>query len=273
MVDAMNDASLGGKIPKSWGGSGLRWPLTKFFATVFSVYVATSSELLAQLQTVEIAIEPKLAASSPFPRATVVQTPLQTPLQTQSGKEPERLPQPTKGDLGRKAKASGRDDKKQETNFLPPQRPIGQISIDVRSKPKNGNSTVPENLADETMGQTPPIPASTSDEMHSDLVFTKSREHAELFSHHPLYFEEANLERYGRNCGPLQPAVSGLRFFATIPSLPYAMATHPPRKTYITKWPYEAGWGAPKVKELQPIQAAPTLVQTGAITGLLFVLP
>ncbi len=157
-------------------------------------------------------------------------------------------------------------------NYLPPQRPIGQISIDVRSKPKGDSNLVPENLAHDAMGEIPTVHAARSDEMIGQWMESSIRR-ADRFAYQPLYFEEVNLERYGRHNGIAGPALSSLRFFATIPSLPYAMTVHNPNTSYTWNWPYEAGWGAPRVRELQPLQWKPSLVQAGAITGLIFVVP
>lgn len=51
---------------------------------------------------------------------------------------------------------------------------------------------------------------------------------ADTFSH-PRYFEDRMLERHGHERFPaLQPMVSGARFFATFPMLPYLMTVRPP---------------------------------------------
>ncbi len=269
MVDAMDAAS----VIKNWLSSLSKSPLRLSFTTVDTLTVAAflsiSSNLPAQSPIVEVATEPRLSTSA-VDGPKLIQQNSEKP----ESVEPERMHQPKKEDASQ-TEVPGRkgDPKRQASDFLPTQRPIGQINIDLRTKPKNGNNAVPENLAEKTMVQNPVVQSSSSAEMLGDLVFTKSKNHDELFAYQPLYFEEANLERYGRTCGPLQPALSGLRFFATIPSLPYAMTVHHPSKTYMTKWPYEAGWGAPKVREFQPLQPKASLVQAGAITGLLFVLP
>lgn len=159
-------------------------------------------------------------------------------------------------------------------SYLPPQRPIGQISIDVRSKPKGTSNDLPEDLAQQTTGNVPTVVAARADEMYSEPMYAAALDRAHEFPYQPLYFEEINLERYGRsNCGVLQPAASGLRFFATIPSLPYAMTVHKPNQTYHWRWPYEAGWGAPRVRELRPLELKPSLVQAAAVSGLIFVVP
>ena len=189
--------------------------------------------------------------------------------------EPERIPKAKNGTDAAKGSeaAKGSDTKKRATSFLLAQRPIGQVSIDVRPKSKGTSNAVPENLAHQALGDVPVVLAARSDEMLGDTLIEKRTNSDQVFPYQPLYFEEVNLERYGRTCGVLQPAVSGVRFFATIPSIPYAMTIQKPNQTYTFRWPYEAGWGAPKVRELQPLQWKPGVVQASAITGLLFVVP
>jgi hypothetical protein len=76
---------------------------------------------------------------------------------------------------------------------------------------------------------------------------------ATCFYHNPLYFEEANLERYGYQCGDrcccctcgkeccLQPAVSAAHFFGTIPALPYCIAAECPCDCVYTLGHYRPG--------------------------------
>jgi hypothetical protein len=47
-------------------------------------------------------------------------------------------------------------------------------------------------------------------------------------SYTPLYFEDDRLERHGHHLGVLQPVVSGIRFFGTVPALPYLATQQPP---------------------------------------------
>lgn len=64
--------------------------------------------------------------------------------------------------------------------------------------------------------------------------------------HHPLYFEQVNLERYGQ--GPhhaIQPLYSAAHFFATIPKLPYHVATAPPSERVYTLGHHRPGNCAP----------------------------
>lgn len=46
---------------------------------------------------------------------------------------------------------------------------------------------------------------------------------APQLKYNPLYFEDAQLERYGNEFCILQPFLSGARFYATLPTLPYQM--------------------------------------------------
>jgi len=64
--------------------------------------------------------------------------------------------------------------------------------------------------------------------------------------HHPLYFEQVNLERYGQgHHHAVQPVLSAAHFFATIPKLPYHVATAPPSEKVYTLGHYRPGDCAP----------------------------
>ncbi len=257
------------------GAGHVRFGIAKAFSIGISASFSCNlyAETITISHSVQIALEPNLAIRpNPAPRepAPTASELSGAPSREMSDRvEPDRIRQPREGESASKGDAA----KKRVSNFLPAQRPIGQISIDLRSKPKGGSNIIPENLAQKTLGELPAVQAANSAEMLSDTAIEHRRNRDELFPYQPLYFEEVNLERYGRACGPLQPVLSGARFFATIPSLPYAMAVHHPNQTYTTKWPNEAGWGAPKVRELQPLQWKPGMVQAGAVTSLLFVVP
>lgn len=93
------------------------------------------------------------------------------------------------------------------------------------------------------------------------------------FCYRPLYFEEKNLERYGRHWGPVQPIVSGARFFTTVPALPYLMAVNHPRTCYSWQQPYPAGFHAPRVPERPPISIAGATVESSVLIGLIFLIP
>lgn len=54
------------------------------------------------------------------------------------------------------------------------------------------------------------------------------------FTFRPLYFEERALERNGRSIGILQPGLSFVHFFGTVPMLPYKMGANPPSRPQFT---------------------------------------
>ena len=96
---------------------------------------------------------------------------------------------------------------------------------------------------------------------------------AAQFCYQPLYFEEANLERYGTQLGVAQPAISALRFFATVPALPYLTTVYRPRACYDWQFPYQSGRPAPWVRELPPLQLNGAIVEASVITGLIYLIP
>jgi hypothetical protein len=92
--------------------------------------------------------------------------------------------------------------------------------------------------------------------------------------HHPLYFEEVNLERYGYQCHPLaQPFVSGAHFFLTVPTLPYQMTVHPPRECIYTLGHYRPGSCAPWQRNRLPWDPRAAAVEAGVVVGLVFLIP
>ena len=47
--------------------------------------------------------------------------------------------------------------------------------------------------------------------------------------HKPIYFDDDQLKRYGHSFGPVtQTAVSAVKFFGTVPLVPYYMGVYPP---------------------------------------------
>ena len=179
--------------------------------------------------------------------------------------EPERLPPQATNSVPRKPERNVQ-------SYVPPQRPIGLLSIDTSPKPKGDSNIIPVDLNRKAFGEPPTVQAAQSTELNTTWAPGPTPD-SMTFPYQPLYFEEPNLERYGRTCSNMQPVLSSMRFFATIPALPYAMTVHHPNQPYHWRWPYEAGWGAPRVRELPPFNAKAGLVQAGVLTGLIFVVP
>jgi len=97
---------------------------------------------------------------------------------------------------------------------------------------------------------------------------------AARFCHQPLYFEEVNLERFGCSRRPLlQPIISGARFFATVPALPYLMTIERPWLCCYQESAFPAGRPAPWHRELPPLRLDAAVVTGLVATGMVFLLP
>jgi hypothetical protein len=98
---------------------------------------------------------------------------------------------------------------------------------------------------------------------------------ASALSTRGAYFEDTQLERYGHTkvCPILQPVVSGAKFFATVPILPYKMGVTPPNECVYTLGHHRPGNCAPYMREPFPISVRGALFQAGAVAGGIAVFP
>jgi len=97
---------------------------------------------------------------------------------------------------------------------------------------------------------------------------------ASALCHKPLYFEQAQLERYGHTWGRcLQPMVSGAHFFSTLPILPYKMGLKTPNECIYTLGHYRPGNCTPYMIEAMPFTWRAALYQAGVVTGTAFTIP
>lgn len=97
---------------------------------------------------------------------------------------------------------------------------------------------------------------------------------ASALCHKPLYFENVQLERYGHSWGPcLQPIMSGVHFFGTLPVLPYCMGLKAPNECVYTLGHYRPGNCAPYLIPAVPITKRAVLSEAAAWTGGIFAIP
>ncbi len=97
---------------------------------------------------------------------------------------------------------------------------------------------------------------------------------ASALCHKPLYFEQVQLERYGHSWGPyVQPIMSGVHFFGTIPILPYKMGIRTPTECVYTLGYYRPGSCAPYMIDPVPFTWRAALYQGGVTTGISFIIP
>jgi hypothetical protein len=92
--------------------------------------------------------------------------------------------------------------------------------------------------------------------------------------HHPLYFEEIQVERYGHTLGPwLQPIASGAHFFITLPILPYKMGLELPNECMYTLGYYRPGSCAPYMIDPLPLSIRAGVFEAGAWVGGAAIIP
>lgn len=93
-------------------------------------------------------------------------------------------------------------------------------------------------------------------------------------AHRPSYLEDLNLERYGNSACPVfQPVISGARFFASVPLIPYQMVVHRPRECIYMLGYCRPGSPAPNLGYRPPLRLDAAAVEAAAITGAVFIIP
>lgn len=98
--------------------------------------------------------------------------------------------------------------------------------------------------------------------------------HASALCHKPLYFEEAQLERYGHTAGRIrQPLLSGAHFFGSMILLPYQMAISPPWECEYSLGYYRPGSCAPWHIPPFPFSPRAALTQAGVVVGGIMIVP
>ena len=125
-------------------------------------------------------------------------------------------------------------------------------------------------------GEDFPYECSVSSQSHQPRQwpeFTYNWKAAAL-CHKPLYFEQVQLERYGHSWGPyVQPIMSGVHFFGTLPILPYKMGIRTPCECVYTLGYYRPGSCAPYMIDPIPFTWRAAFFEGAVATGISFVIP
>ncbi len=128
---------------------------------------------------------------------------------------------------------------------------------------------------DATEGKLPasrPLPTGL-DRTQPAFPIVKQWEHGG-FCHKPLYFQDTMLERHGHERFPyMQPVASGVRFFGTLPVLPYLMTLHPPQEDISVLGHYRAGSAAPCLRERPPYDKHALRVQVLSAGAAAVIIP
>ncbi|MDR2345788.1 MAG: hypothetical protein LBE18_06950 [Planctomycetaceae bacterium] len=138
-------------------------------------------------------------------------------------------------------------------------KPIKEISCDI--KPRHGR------LPDECPLSSEPYTgrhfSQTCFQWKASAVCTKG-----------AYFENVQLERYGHStCPVLEPIISGVKFFTTIPILPYKAGLTPPNECVYTLGHYRVGNCAPHQLDPLPISIRAILFESAAVIGAAAIIP
>jgi hypothetical protein len=178
-----------------------------------------------------------------------------------------------------------------EASAPPPTQPAdGQLSDNQRIKSIRQISLdiTPPAIYDDTKALVQPpydyaaeaLPALAAQQPYTrgDLIDGGYEWHPEpvglTFCYQPLYFEEVNLERYGRSYGILQPVVSLGNFYGRIPLLPYMALAQPARRCT-----YQAHWTLPgyRIPGKEPHEFVPSLhgaaAEVAALYGIILLIP
>ncbi len=159
-------------------------------------------------------------------------------------------------------------------------RPIGQVSTSLAPPPGQFHPDVPDKDERPRLPRAVELFAREPAQVHG-AGGIRTRPWPEQIAlweapgtaHHPLYFEEVNLERYGYSFGLAQPVVSAAHFFGRIPALPYLMTVDPPHRCVYTLGHYRPGSCSPLAWNLVPLDPLAAAVQGGVVTGLVFLIP
>jgi hypothetical protein len=154
------------------------------------------------------------------------------------------------------------------TQPLPNIKPINQIDLSA----SDADRVTPPDYAGPWLASQPTLlhVMGTS----RDWAVMDFRWVAPAVAHHPLYFEDVNLERYGYSWGLLQPAVSAAHFFGNLLTLPYHTVSTPPCEC-VYGLGFErpgncAPYFHPRCLPLDPHAAA---AEAATVAGLILVIP
>lgn len=136
-----------------------------------------------------------------------------------------------------------------------------------------GNGSVPKPFLDQETQPEAPLFESIQQRDEAWVWSVYPFAAANTFSH-PLYFEDVMLERHGHERFPkLQPMISGARFFATVPMLPYLATIRPPASCEYKMGHFRVGDCVYPYVQRPPYVRNAAIVEAAAITGAAVVLP
>lgn len=152
--------------------------------------------------------------------------------------------------------------------LLPPLEPLSTRTDNVGE-----DGRVPEGYQDQQAVAVIPLPEDAQGRFLDWDWAVSNWAAANTFSY-PLYFQDRMLERHGHQryvCA--QPLVSGFRFFATVPSLPYLMAVSPPCECEYTMGYFRAGSCVYPYLQRPPCDRRGVIAESAAVAGAVLAFP
>ncbi len=136
-----------------------------------------------------------------------------------------------------------------------------------------GNGSLPKPFRDPNEVAASVLPESGVDR-EQDWVATRYEFAAANTFSHPRYFEDRMLERHGHERFPaLQPLVSGVRFYATMPMLPYLMTVRHPCECESSLGYFRPGTCVYPYIQRPPYERKALLVESAAVAGAFIAIP
>lgn len=159
---------------------------------------------------------------------------------------------------------------------------IPEIAAVSTSTQPIGNGSTPDGFRGDATRPISPLPELASERaaigqdagLGSDWNWSVTHWDAANTFSNPRYFEDVMLERHGHErWGHLQPIASGMRFFTTIPMLPYKMAIKPPCDCEYTMGYYRTGSRTPGFFQRPPWDRKAILAEAAAVATGMLILP
>ncbi len=157
--------------------------------------------------------------------------------------------------------------KENEKSLAPLQNRALTIAVQVvdLSVADLGTRTVPDSAASQR---------TVESSYQRNAAFKCVHWHPSSICHFPLRFEDAMLERHGQvRYGCWQPLVSGVKFFGTIPLIPYLNTLHPRCEPVYALGNYRPGGCAPVLRDSVPWDRNAAVVEALSLAGYFWAAP
>ncbi|MDX1928205.1 MAG: hypothetical protein SFV81_16880 [Pirellulaceae bacterium] len=169
--------------------------------------------------------------------------------------------------------ADAKTDKQDASKGITPVQSAGlRLSIDPVNIATTtiGTGVLPEDMAAKRAAPT----SALLDGQARGIVAQQVNWRPAAICHLPLYFEDAMLERHGHvRWGHAQPIVSGAKFLATMPLLPYIKTLHPPLEPRYTLGHFRPGSCAPALKDHLPWDRRAAAVEVVSLQAFFWAAP